>query len=132
MKKAFKKAKRKFIQPWKALSVLTSILLVIALLAGVIVNKADNTMAIITGDTYWELENEDESAVYYNCCNNGWHGQFEVHQFIFDKAHSCQGRSAGGGKFVGSNCLMHRQACNQISRKRNQSTAASNGIYKSR
>ena len=65
MKKAFKKAKRKFIQPWKALSFLTSILLVIALLVGVIVNKADNTMAIITGDTYWELENEDESAVYY-------------------------------------------------------------------
>ena len=51
MKKAFKKAKRKFIQPWKALSFLTSILLVIALLAGVIVNKADNTMAIITGDS---------------------------------------------------------------------------------
>ena len=65
MKKAFKKAKRKFIQPWKALSIFTSILLVIALLGTFVINRADNTMAIVSGGTYWELENEDESAVYY-------------------------------------------------------------------
>ena len=64
-KKAYKKAKRKYVQPWKAISSVLAFLMVIVLVLGFIVNKADNTFAIITGDTYWKLENEDANAIYY-------------------------------------------------------------------
>ena len=62
-KKAYKKAKRKYVQPWKALSPIFAFLMVIMVLVCFIANMADNTFAIITGDTFWELENPDESAV---------------------------------------------------------------------
>ena len=53
MKKAFKKAKRKFIQPWKALSIFTSILLVIAFFA---VNKIFGKGGMV--EKYKEADNE--------------------------------------------------------------------------
>ncbi len=62
-KKAYKKAKRKYVQPWKALSPIFAFLMVIMVLVCFIANMADNTFAIITGDTFWELENPDENAI---------------------------------------------------------------------
>ena len=65
-KKAYKKAKRKYIQPWKALSQFFAFLMVIMVLVCFIANMADNTFAIIAGDTFWELENPDENAIYFD------------------------------------------------------------------
>lgn len=31
-----------------------------------VVNMADNTIAIVAGDNFWTLKNEDTSAVYYS------------------------------------------------------------------
>ena len=47
-KKAYKKAKRKYIQPWKALSQIFAFFMVIMVLVCFIANMADNTFAIIT------------------------------------------------------------------------------------
>ena len=65
-KKAYKKAKRKYVQPWKALSQFFAFLMVIMVLVCFIANMADNTFAIIAGDTFWELENPDENAIYFD------------------------------------------------------------------
>ena len=64
-KKAYKKALRKARRPWKFLSLVTTPLAVILIIATVVVTMFDNTIALFTGGTFWELVNEDESAVYY-------------------------------------------------------------------
>lgn len=65
IKKAYKKAKRKYVQPWKAISIVSCILLALVIPLSAIAEMFDNTFAIISGDSFWELENEDENAVYY-------------------------------------------------------------------
>ena len=64
-KKAYKKARRKFTGVWKTLTAISSPLLVIFIAASIVVGMFDNTVALFTGDTFWELENADSSAVYY-------------------------------------------------------------------
>ena len=64
-KKAYKKALRKARRPWKFLSLLSLPLAVILIIATVVVSMFDNTIALFVGGTFWEVENEDESAVYY-------------------------------------------------------------------
>ena len=65
-KKAYKKAKRKALQPWKGLSGTFVFLAVFSLLLSLLVGMVDNTLAIITGDKFWVLENEDPNAIYYS------------------------------------------------------------------
>ena len=65
-KKAFKKAKRRYLQPWKGLSGAFVFLAVFSLLLSLLVGMFDNTIAIITGDRFWALENEDPNAIYYS------------------------------------------------------------------
>ena len=64
-KKAYKKALRKARRPWKFLTLLTGPLTVILVAATVVCSMFDNTIALFTGGTFWELENEDPNAVYY-------------------------------------------------------------------
>lgn len=64
-KKAYKKAKRKAIRPWKCLTILFCILSLLMIPVSMIAGMFDNTFAIITGDRFWSLENEDTSAIYY-------------------------------------------------------------------
>ncbi len=64
-KKAYKKALRKARRPWKFLALLTGPLAVILIIATVVCTMFDNTISLFVGGTFWELENEDESAVYY-------------------------------------------------------------------
>ena len=64
-KKAFKKALRKARRPWKFLTLLAAPVAVILIAAMVVVSMFDNTMALFLGGTFWELENEDASAIYY-------------------------------------------------------------------
>ncbi len=65
-KKNFKKAKRKALQPWAFFSGLFLVLTVILLVASIVVSMFDNTIALLLkGNTFWELQNEDANAIYY-------------------------------------------------------------------
>ena len=64
-KKAYNKARRKSTRPWKGLSIFSGILSVILIAGLVIVSMFDNTIAAFVGGTFWELENRDENAIYY-------------------------------------------------------------------
>ena len=64
-KKAYKKALRKARRPWKFLTFLSVPFAIIMIAAFVIVSMFDNTVALFVGGTFWELENEDPDAVYY-------------------------------------------------------------------
>lgn len=64
-RKAYNKARRKAIRPWKGLTVFSGIIAVIMIPVLIILTMFDNTVAAFVGGTFWELENEDKSAVYY-------------------------------------------------------------------
>ena len=64
-KKAFKKARRKAIGPWKALTWISLPLAVILVAATLICSVFDNTVALFTGAYFWELVDEDPNAVYF-------------------------------------------------------------------
>ena len=50
----------------KVLSTILIILLVIMIPVNIVVRMFDNTISLlVAGNTFWELENEDESAVYF-------------------------------------------------------------------
>ena len=59
-KKAFKKAKRKAIRPWRFLTKFSLPFAIILIAATVITSMFDNTIALFVGGTFWELVNEDE------------------------------------------------------------------------
>ena len=61
-KKAYNKARRKTIRPWKGLSIFSGIIALILVPVLVILTMFDNTVAAFVGGPFWELENEDESA----------------------------------------------------------------------
>ena len=64
-KKAYKKAKKKAVRPWSILTWLTGPFAVIFIVASIVVGMFDNTIALFTGSSFWELKNEDPNAVYY-------------------------------------------------------------------
>ncbi len=64
-KKAFKKARRKATGLWKFLTWFSAPFAIILIIATVVVSMFDNTIALFVGGTFWELENEDPNAVYY-------------------------------------------------------------------
>jgi len=64
-KKAFKKAKRKAYGPWKVLSIISGPLAIIFCIVMVVCNMFDNTISLLVGGTFWELENEDPNYIYY-------------------------------------------------------------------
>ena len=64
-KKAYKKGLRKARRPWRLLTLVTGPIAVLLIGAFVVCSMFDNTIALFTGGTFWELENEDPSAVYF-------------------------------------------------------------------
>lgn len=64
-KKAYNKARRKTIRPWKGLTFLSAVIAIIMIPLTVVLSMFDNTVAAFVGGTFWKLENEDEHAVYY-------------------------------------------------------------------
>ena len=64
-KKAYNKARRKAIRPWKGLTIFSGILAVIMIPVLIVLTTFDNTVSAFVGGTFWELENEDPSAKYY-------------------------------------------------------------------
>lgn len=66
LKKAYKKAKRRNVQPWKALGIIAVIFALLLWPIYGALNMFDNTVAAFVGGTFWELENEDPNAVYFS------------------------------------------------------------------
>lgn len=64
-KKAYNKARRKAIRPWKGLTFLSAVVAIIMIPMTVILTTFDNTVAAFVGGTFWELKNADENAVYF-------------------------------------------------------------------
>ena len=64
-KKAYKKALRHARRPWKFLSIFSGTVSVILVIAFIVCSMFDNTIALFTGGTFWELVNEDPNAIYF-------------------------------------------------------------------
>ena len=65
-KKAYKKAKRKLVTPWKTLAVIFAVVLAIMVPMNIILGMFDNTISLLVpGNSFWELENADANAIYY-------------------------------------------------------------------
>ena len=65
MEKAKRKEFRKYLRPFKGLSIAFAVLSVFSLLFSVMITVMDNSFALFTGDTFWKLKNEDKNAMYY-------------------------------------------------------------------
>ena len=65
-KNAYKKTKRKAIQPWKFFAIFCAVLTVVCIGANIVLNMFDNTIvALIPGSSFWKLHNEDANAQYF-------------------------------------------------------------------
>ena len=64
-KKAFKKSRRRARRPWKFLTLLSAPLAILFTIIFIVVSMFDNTVALFVGGTFWELENADKDAIYY-------------------------------------------------------------------
>ncbi len=64
-KKAYNKARRRAIRPWKVLAILFFIFALLLTPVMMVLRMFDNTVAVFVGGTFWELKNEDPGAVYY-------------------------------------------------------------------
>ena len=65
LKKACKKAKRKTVTPWKSLGIFFLVLALIMTPLSVIADIFDNALAAFMGGTFWQVENEDPNANYF-------------------------------------------------------------------
>ena len=65
LKKAYKKAKRKTILPWKTVTIIALVFSLILVPLSVALSMFDNTLAAFVGGSFWELENEDPNANYF-------------------------------------------------------------------
>lgn len=64
-KKVYKKARRKSHGLWKFLTCLSAPLAIVLVAATVVISTYDNTLVLVTGDSFWKLEDEDKDAQYY-------------------------------------------------------------------
>jgi len=64
-KKAYKKARRKYTQPWKALGIICLLFALVLSIVFPVVKLFDNTMAAYAGGSFWKLINEDPDAQYF-------------------------------------------------------------------
>ena len=59
VKKAYKKARSKALRPWKWITWFSVPFAVVLTVATIVVSMFDNTIALFTGGTFWEVENAD-------------------------------------------------------------------------
>lgn len=64
-KKACKRMKRKHVTLWKALTIVSAVVLVLSIVLHIVLGVFDNTVAAFVGGTFWELVDEDSSAQYF-------------------------------------------------------------------
>lgn len=77
LKRAYKRAKRKTVLPWKIAAIILAVLTVIATPLNIILHMFDNTVAAFVGGTFWKLENPDQHAEYF-------HGDFATVEEMID------------------------------------------------
>ena len=65
LRRAYKKAKRKALGPWKILCILCLVVSLVATPLYAVLHTFDNTVAAFVGGTFWHLENEDPGAQYF-------------------------------------------------------------------
>lgn len=65
LKKAYRKAKRKTVTPWKVLTLLSAPVALVMAVVMTFLSMFDNTVAAFVGGNFHELVNKDESAVYF-------------------------------------------------------------------
>ena len=65
LKKACKKAKRKHVTLWKSLGILFLVLALIMTPLSIVAKLFDNALAAFMGGRFWEVENEDPNANYF-------------------------------------------------------------------
>ena len=65
-KKAYKMRKRKLVTPWKTLALIFAVLAAIMAPLNLVLGMFDNTVSLlVAGNSFWEVENKDDAAVYY-------------------------------------------------------------------
>ena len=64
-KKAFKKARAKYIQPWKALTIISLVVALLATPLSIVFSMFDNILVLFLGGTFWEVVDEDPNAQYF-------------------------------------------------------------------
>ncbi|MDD6302815.1 MAG: hypothetical protein PUA56_05930 [Bacillales bacterium] len=65
MEKSKRKQLRKYLRPFKGLTIAFAILSMFTILFSVLVTMMDNSFALFTGGTFWKLKNVDNTAIYY-------------------------------------------------------------------
>ena len=65
LKKAYKRQKRRLVTPWKVLTIFSLIITILLWPLFGVLKTFDNTVAAFVGGTFWELENEDPNAIYF-------------------------------------------------------------------
>lgn len=64
-KRECKRMKRKYVTLWKALTIVSAVVLVLSIALHGVLSVFDNTVAAFVGGTFWELVDEDPAAQYY-------------------------------------------------------------------
>ena len=78
-KKAYKKAKFKTLGVFKIIAIIALVFAIVLTPVSVVLNMFDNTVAAFVGGTFWELENEDKDAQYYEM-------DFKSNEEMYEKA----------------------------------------------
>ena len=65
LKKAYKRQKRRLVTPWKVLTIFSLVIAILLWPLFGVLKTFDNTVAAFVGGSFWELENEDPGAVYF-------------------------------------------------------------------
>ena len=65
LRKAYKKDKRRTVTPWKVLTILCALVMVVSIPLYLVLNMFNNTVAAFVGGTFWTVENEDPNAQYF-------------------------------------------------------------------
>lgn len=64
-KKAFKRARRKTIRPWRLSTWCFGLAALAMTICTVVASTFDNTIVLFFGGSFWDVVNEDSSAIYY-------------------------------------------------------------------
>ena len=64
-KKAYNKARRKTIRPWKGLTFLSAVVAIIMIPITVVLSMFDNTVAAFVGGSFWKLENPKQKVQHF-------------------------------------------------------------------
>ncbi len=109
LKKAYKRAKRRMIGLWKTVAIICLVLCLILTPASVVLSMFDNTIAAFMGGSFWELENEDPNANYFEM-------DFDSDQEMYDYGELiCRQVEAEGAALLMNNGALPLEAGSKVS-----------------